>query len=233
MADQSSFWSPHRGGLRAAKIYPRIFSLVCTIVVIALSAAVSVINSRSTSIKYHVLFPWWSSIVPVIVGVIFDATELALVKSKNRNPGAHPGWHVGVELLLTGGGITVAIFIASQIPVPRYSLIYNFPDSFVPLSTALAVFLGLFTGLRFYLFVIACIETDRRRKAQALQRQKEQEAAKKRDSIHSETNWTYHEQADARLERPETALSSQTPNTKYESYPESPEDQKFLGGPSP
>jgi hypothetical protein len=68
---------------------------------------------------------------------------------RNRNPGIHPGWPVGIELVIFGGNIVAAFFIASEFREFGDPYLYPYygplPLFLRPLKIAILFFVGVFT----------------------------------------------------------------------------------------
>jgi hypothetical protein len=148
------------------KLVLRCASFVISIVMIGLSVNASIRLMNWPGFENfggsYTYLTWWFTVPVAIISILLDLTELIVSVVRKHNPGLHPGWHIGGELVLLGGNITALIFTSIMIPSrDLYYVVFNPPLIVYGLTIAVISFLGLFTLLRFALFVIASIDTHR------------------------------------------------------------------------
>ncbi|KAI0144627.1 hypothetical protein GGR57DRAFT_322744 [Xylariaceae sp. FL1272] len=168
----NEFLSHHRGKYNTAKFYLRAISLVACLLLLILTAVDQVVIYRPRFGGY----PNYYFIVPIAVfGIAIDTVELALTWKWKRNPGAHPGWLLGAEIITLGGNITGLIFVSLSI----------FYYTIIPLRVVILTILSIYAIIRTALFVFASIDLNRqhinvhveRRIAQVLRLQGQNETA--------------------------------------------------------
>ncbi|GAP89910.1 hypothetical protein SAMD00023353_4400140 [Rosellinia necatrix] len=248
MDNIADFWSYHRGRWNATKLRLRCISLVVSILAIALSVNQSLRllawdEYRDSGGSYYYLFYYFA--LPVtIIGTALDITELTFSVLRKRNPGLHPGWHIGVELALLGGNIAALIFTSISIPMD-YSPYYQseVPAGVTPVSIAAVSFLGLFAIIRFTLFIMGSIDTHRYHTAaqvelivQTLRQQNLSDpttAAIIHNSLYPKSYINHHQQPIPLQEFPHPIRPSHDLSGDGAFYPELPENQKFLVQPYP
>ncbi|KAI1269161.1 hypothetical protein F5Y18DRAFT_178256 [Xylariaceae sp. FL1019] len=173
----NQFLSHHRGKYNTAKLCLRAASLVACLLIIILSAIDQVVDERwvpGDSPDYYFTLPI------ALFGILIDTVELVLTRKWERNPGAHPGWLLGAEIITFGGNITGLIFLSTSI---YYATFYA--NSLVALRITIVTVLSIYTAIRTALFVFASIDLNRhhinvhveRRIAQVLRLQGQDESA--------------------------------------------------------
>ncbi|KAI0434821.1 hypothetical protein F5Y09DRAFT_189541 [Xylaria sp. FL1042] len=233
MAHEGSFWSHHQGRWNATKFVLRSISFVLSIIIIGLSVNTSIRLLEWPAYADWIRLDWWFSLPVTLLSIALDFAELLFSFLWKRNPGLPPGWHIGIELVLLGGNIVALIFLAGSIPVRSFDPFDDSPYFLRSIKIATLAFIGIFTIIRFILFVIASVDTHRYHTAaqvemivQALRQQNIQDPATAA-LVH---NAMYPNRPPIPLqEYPQTHRPSQEPYYKPEYYPELPENQKFLG----
>ncbi|KAI1755849.1 hypothetical protein F4782DRAFT_372129 [Xylaria castorea] len=238
MADQGSWWSYHCGKWNATKSILRCISFALSIIVIGLSVSNGVRVRNWSEYQNYFRIDWWFTLPVTLLSIVVDCAELTCTVLRKRNPGIPPGWHIGIELVLLGGNIVALIFIASLIP-PEDGYTYGAqaPLSLRPFQIASVSFLGLFTVVRFILFVIACVDTHRYHTAaqvelivQALRRQNldDPTTAAIIHNLTYPTNYIDHRQPASSNEFSYTTRPTQDLSDESTLYRELPDNQKFL-----
>ncbi|TRX98479.1 hypothetical protein FHL15_000553 [Xylaria flabelliformis] len=238
MADEGSWWSYHRGKWNATKLILRCSSFVFGIIIIGLSVNNGVRVRNWVEYEDYFRIDWWFTLPVTLLSIVVDCAELISIFLRKRNPGIPPGWHIGIELVLLGGNIVALVFIASLIP-PDAGFAYGAqaPLSLRPFQIASVSFLGIFTVVRFILFVIACVDTHRYHTAaqveaivQALRRTNIDDA-RTAAIIHNlsyPTNHIDYRQPASSNEFPYTMRPTQDLSDESTLYRELPDNQKFL-----
>ncbi|KAI1158538.1 hypothetical protein F5B18DRAFT_83745 [Nemania serpens] len=162
MADKGELWSFHQGRWNATKLVLRFLSLILSIIIVAVSVPDGILISDWSDYNSYPYADWWFTLPITLISTSLDCAELAASIVWKRNPGLHPGCHIGGEVALLGGNLVAFAFISPSVDVV-HTWYYDstFPGSVGPLKAALIVFLGFFIIDRFILFVIACVETHR------------------------------------------------------------------------
>ncbi|GAW15626.1 hypothetical protein ANO14919_050430 [Xylariales sp. No.14919] len=235
MADEGGgdFWSYHQGRWNATKLGFRCFSFVVSIIIIGIAVNDS-LRILEWSNDYGFLLDWYFTLPVTLFSITLDSIELAFTAFWKRNPGLHPGFHIGTELALLGGNITAFIFLSSSIPTENdYYYIPSLSREVRPLKIAVLSFLGVFTTTRFILFVMGSVDTHRHHTAaqvemivRALRQQNIDgpvSAAQVHNAIHP------NRQPIPLQEFPPAIRPSQDTYNKPEYYRELPDNQKFLG----
>ncbi|KAJ2997650.1 hypothetical protein NUW58_g590 [Xylaria curta] len=162
MADEDGWWSYHRGTWNTTKFVLRCISFALSIVVIGLSVETGIRVSNWSAFSFYDRVDWWFTLPVTLLSIILDCSELALSVVRKRNPAVPPGWHIGLELVLFGGNLVALVFIGSIVPPEGVQRLQTpFPGGVRPLRIAMLTVLGIFTTVRFILFVIACVDTHR------------------------------------------------------------------------
>ncbi|KAI1120772.1 hypothetical protein F5Y10DRAFT_117242 [Nemania abortiva] len=232
MADKGELWSYHQGRWNATKLALRCLSFVLSIVIIGLSANQGVRVSNLSEDHWGFYINWYFTLPITLISIGTDGTELMFSFLWKRNPGLHPGWHIGIELALLGGNIVALIFISTTIP-GDYTYYYfpDFPRDLGHIIIATVAFLGIFTVNRFILFVIACVDTHRYHTAAQVQlivqtlRQQNLNDPTTAAIIHNSMYPTNNSKPVPLQDLPQAVR----PSDEATLYPELPENQKFLG----
>ncbi|KAJ8133495.1 hypothetical protein O1611_g129 [Lasiodiplodia mahajangana] len=240
MANEGGLWSHHQGGWNVTKLVLRCLSFVLSIVIIGLSVNEGIrLSGASDARRFYT--SWWFTLPLALISIGVDGAELIFGFLWKRNPGIHPGWHIGIELVLLGGNIVALIFISSTIP-GYYGYYYDDPNFARAISHLLIVtvaFVGIFTVNRFILFVIACVDTHRYHTAAQVQlivqtlRQQNLNDPATAAIIHQynslyPANYTNNPQHIPIPDHPQMARPPYEPSDEVTLYPELPENQKFL-----
>ncbi|KAI0115552.1 hypothetical protein GGR51DRAFT_576568 [Nemania sp. FL0031] len=108
----------------------------------------------------------------VVYGLFLDSVEIALTFTWKRNPGAHPGWSIGLEILFLGlmaGGLAIVS--------ANWDEIHYYEDAdleciefLLPGRLTIIIFLTLATVTRAALLVCASIDTHRQYVASTVER---------------------------------------------------------------
>ncbi|KAI0458522.1 hypothetical protein F5B21DRAFT_500419 [Xylaria acuta] len=238
MADKDSWWSYHRGRWNATKFTFRCISFALSIIVIGLSVNNGVRIRNWSEYQIYLQIDWWFTLPVTLLSIVVDCVELTCSILRKRNPGIPPGWHIGIELVVLGGNIVALVFLASVIPRDdEYAYAPWAPLSLRPFQIASVVFLGLFTVVRFILFVIACVDTHRYHTAaqvemivQALRRQNldDPTTAAIIHNLTYPTNQTDYRQPAPFHESPHMTRPTQDLSDESMLYRELPDNQKFL-----
>ncbi|KAI0096780.1 hypothetical protein GGR51DRAFT_553371 [Nemania sp. FL0031] len=240
MADMGGrLWSHHQGGWNVTKLVLRCFSFVLSIIIIALSVNEGIRVSNGFNYRSGFFYiNWWFTLPVSLISIVADGADLLFGFLWKRNPGIHPGWHIGLELVILGGNIVSLVFISSTIP-GYYG--YNYDDSFYLTTSHIVIatvaFVGIFTINRFILFVIACVDTHRYHTAAQVQlivqtlRQQNLNDPTTAAIIHNSlypASYTKSPQPAYIQDHPPMARPPYRPSDEVTLYPELPENQKFL-----
>lgn len=167
-----------------AKLVLGGFNLVFAIIALGLS-----LGLVSTSFTFDTFIVVIIMAVTAIVSIVWQLAEFITIAARKSRRPIHPGAHVGVHLILWFLSILVVptLFISLAYTLDDYSIegdcgsnggssysyqycsYYTFAsqaaaDSYFRLMEALSAFSVLLLVAHFTLFVMACVETDRRRK---------------------------------------------------------------------
>ncbi|KAI1815592.1 hypothetical protein GGS20DRAFT_584286 [Poronia punctata] len=151
----------HQGKWNRWKLYFRVASIILSILLIAVS-----VDSSNRFYEFHVITntnpeaytkAWWGCLPVALIAIGLDGLELYFSAIWKRNPGMHPGWHIGVELIIWGGTIYSLVFCSLSIAYVPWNPI---PDWVISSGIALVVILSLFFIIRFILFIFACVDTN-------------------------------------------------------------------------
>ncbi|KAI3327114.1 hypothetical protein HD806DRAFT_383224 [Xylariaceae sp. AK1471] len=257
MANAATLLSCHRGRWNVIKLCLRCISFVLSILIIGLSVNEG-IRKRSWYESHPGGSPfgyaWWFCLPITLLSISLDGYELTSTVIRKRSPGIHPGWHVGVEIVLLGGNIVALIFISSQFSefanwdVYVYGQSYFPPISLRPLKIAIVAVVGVFTLIRFILFIFACVDTERylttARVELIVQVLRQQNingdpaaAPIINNSIHPQVtqhrNQAYYDKPTSLEGPPHTIWSPTQLSSEPAFYPELPENTKFLAAQMP
>ncbi|KAI1181079.1 hypothetical protein F4777DRAFT_953 [Nemania sp. FL0916] len=241
VASKATWWSYHESGWNRSKLILRCCSFLLSIIVLGISAREGVRVDYWQNYDVYLYRDWLFTVPLTLFSIALDGVELVLGTLWKRNPGVHPGWHVGGELAILGGNITALIFLGSTVPT-NYDLFGQpfdpYPTEARNLMIGIIVFLGLFTADRFVLFVIACVDTHWHHTAAQVEfivktlRQQTANDPATAAIIHSlhPSNHIGYRQPLQDLHLPQMAQPAYKPNSgdNSEFYLELPENQKFL-----
>ncbi|KAL6714507.1 hypothetical protein ACLMJK_007932 [Lecanora helva] len=124
-------------------------------------------------------------LAPVLLALFYDATVLFLSLFRGSGHKIHPGWHVGVDLIIWALAIPALVFSVGDGWFLYWEPVQFEFDGFIPcvgyntwshecnpliytlgrMEIAANVFLALILIIHFVLFVFACIATHKRRMA--------------------------------------------------------------------
>ncbi|KAI0975781.1 hypothetical protein F4678DRAFT_457134 [Xylaria arbuscula] len=234
MAAADDFRSYHQGSWNTTKFVLRCISLVLSIIIIGLSVNTSLRLLGWPTFTYYFLLDWWFALPITLIAIALDFAELLSSFLRKRNPGLPPGLHIGIELVLLGGNIVALVFLGSSIPSEDYSP-YDISPKFIrPEKIAVLTFIGIFTIVRFILFVTACVDTHRYQTAvqvemivQALRRQNINDPAAA--ALAHNVVYNNNREPIPLPEYPQVYRPSQEHYGPPEHYPVLQENQKFLG----
>ncbi|KAI1156274.1 hypothetical protein F4825DRAFT_404656, partial [Nemania diffusa] len=238
MANEGGLWSYHRGRWNTTKFVLRCLSFVLSIGIIGVSVneGIRVLGLPGYGWRFYV--DWWFTLPIALISIGVDCAELTFSFLWKRNPGLHPGWHIGIELALLGGNLVALIFISSTIPSEgAYYYDPNLPRFLQSLAVAVVTLLGIFTINRFVLFVIACVDTHRYHTAAQVElivqtlRQQNLNDPTTAAIIHNAmypTSYINHRQSIPLQELPKTTSSAHDHSDGSTLQPELPENHKFL-----
>ncbi|KAI0538433.1 hypothetical protein GGR58DRAFT_299262 [Xylaria digitata] len=235
MANEGSFWSYHRGRWNVTKLVLRCISFVLSIIIIGVSIADSVLIANRGA-DYTFLLDWWFTLPIILISTGLDTVELICIFVRKCNPGLHPGFHIGTELVLLGGNITALVFLSSSIPTENDYRNYYFPalsGVVRPLKITVTFFVAIFSIVRFILFVFSSVDTNRHHTAAQVElivralRQQNINESMTPAQVH---NALYPNRQPIPLhEFPQAIRPSHETYNKPEYYRELPDNQKFLG----
>ncbi|KAI1300470.1 hypothetical protein F5Y03DRAFT_397186 [Xylaria venustula] len=236
MAVAGDFWSYQQGNWNTTKLALRCISFVLSIIIIGLSVNTSLRLLGWPAFAFYYLLDWWFALPITLIALALDFAELLSSFLRKRNPGLPPGLHIGIELVLLGGNIVALVFLGGSVPGEDYSPYEPSPVFIRPEKIATLAFIGIFTIVRFILFVTACVDTHRYQTAvqvemivQALRRQNINDPA----AAALAHNVVYNNREPIALpEYPQIYRPSQEHYGPPEQYPVLPENQKFLGATS-
>ncbi|KAI0389567.1 hypothetical protein F5Y17DRAFT_114399 [Xylariaceae sp. FL0594] len=173
-SQKSGFLSYHQGPYNLTKLSLRILSGMLCVVLIG----VSVEDSRRTYQSHvdrddnpdSVTRSWWMTVPTVLIALGLDGIELTMSALRKQNPGIHPGWHIGIELVIWGGLSTTIGFGGIDLTITEYwdPDVKVEPDWVLSVKTALVSLLSVLFFIRVITFVFACIDTHRHVKATQL-----------------------------------------------------------------